>query len=176
MYLEKGFAGGDDSVSDSNFTGRQCIDYNVGLLLYDQVLAIATANYWGASADALWSNGGVYNSHYLNPIIRFVPIENWEVIAGYVYVWPDKPDGSIIQCTQEDLDNPDLACGNSPSDKANATENHIGWEVDLALKARLHKHILFSVETGYAQATDRIKLENVGNPEEIFHLTNAYGI
>ena len=171
VYLEKGFAGGDDSVSDANFTGRPLAqDYNVGLLIYDQVLAAATANTWGASGEALWSDGGVYNSHYLNPIIRFSPIENWEVIAGYVYVWPDKPDGSIIQCTQEDLDNPDLACGSSPSDKANATENHIGWEADLALKARLHQHILFSVETGYAQTTDRLKLENVGlNPAGKFY-------
>jgi hypothetical protein len=170
-YFETGYAGGDDALADSDFTGRAIhADYNVGLLLYDQVLAIASANTLGESAEALSSKGGVYNSRYINPIIRFSPIENWEVIGGYVHVWPDRPDGAVIQCTEDDLADADLACGSTPSDKANATENAIGWEVDLALKARLHKHILFSVETGYAEATDRIKLENVGlNPEGKFY-------
>lgn len=170
-YFETGYAGGDDAIADSNFTGRAIDgDYNVGLLLYDQVLAIASANTLGESGKALSSKGGVYNSRYINPIISFSPIANWEIIAGYVQAWPDRPDGAVIQCTEEDLANADLACGSVPSDKANATENSIGWEVDLALKARLHKHILFSVETGYAEATDRIKLENVGlNPEGKFY-------
>ena len=43
-----------------------------------------------------------------------------------------------------------------------ATENHLGWEVDGALKGRFHEHVLFSLEAGYAKVTDRIPLENVG--------------
>jgi len=44
----------------------------------------------------------------------------------------------------------------------------------LALKARLHKHILFSLEGAYAQVTDRIKLGNIGlNPDGAFMTTQV---
>lgn len=162
-YVETGYASGDDSVIDVNFTGRPIDpDYNVGLLIYDQVLSIATARTWTESASALWSQGGVYNSRYINPLVQWTPIPNWQVEGGFLKVWPDKADGAVIQCTKADIENPDIACGSSPTDKANATANAIGWELDAAIKARLQQHILFSTEMGYAAVTDRINLEHVG--------------
>jgi hypothetical protein len=161
--LETGYASGDENVADGLFTGRPLSpDFNVGLIIYDQVLANASANTWGESAAALWSNGSVYNSRYIHPIIRYSPIPNWELIAGYVHVWPDRPDGAIIQCAEGDtIDGEPLDCA-----QYGATASDIGWEFDLALKARIHKHILFSLEGGIARVTDRIKLSNVGLNEE----------
>ena len=57
--FEAGFAGGDDNVADSKFTGRNLHpDYNVGLLLYEEVLARVTARSWSTGALPLWSHGG----------------------------------------------------------------------------------------------------------------------
>lgn len=161
--LETGYASGDENVADSVFTGRPLSpDFNVGLIIYDQVLANASANSWGASASALWSQGSVYNSRYLHPVLRYSPIPNWELIAGYVHVWPDRPDGAIIQCAEGDtLRGEPLDCA-----QYGATAKDIGWELDLALKARIHNHILFSLEGGFAKVTDRIKLSNVGLNDE----------
>ena len=152
--LETGYAGGDDNVADDMFTGRPLHpDYNVGLLIYDEILAAATAAAWGDSADALWSGGGVYNSRYIFPVVQYSLISNWEVYAGYLHVWPDKPDGAIIQCSESD----GVECA-----LYEATADDIGWEVDFAFKNLMHKHVRFSVEGAYAQVSDRIKLENVG--------------
>lgn len=163
LVLETGYASGDENVADGLFTGRPLSpDFNVGLIIYDQVLANASANSWGESAAALWSQGSVYNSRYLHPVIRYSPIPNWELIAGYLHVWPDRPDGAIIQCAEGDtLNGEPLDCA-----QYGATAKDIGWEVDLALKARIHRHILFSLEGGFARVTDRIKLGNVGLNEE----------
>ena len=104
----------------------------------------------------------MYNSRYIYPVFRYSPIPNWELIAAYVHVWPDRPDGAIIQCAEGDkVNGADLDCA-----QYNATASDIGWEIDLALKARFHNHILFSLEGGFARVTDRIKLSNVGLNEE----------
>jgi hypothetical protein len=45
----------------------------------------------------------------------------------------------------------------------------LGWEIDAALKHRWHEHVLFSLESGFAHATDRLPLEQAGlNPEGNF--------
>ena len=73
-------------------------------------------------------------------------------------VWPDRPDGSRILCAAGDkVDGEKLDCA-----LYEATADTLGWEVDAAIKGRFHEHVLFSLEAGYAQVTDRIPLENVG--------------
>jgi len=157
--LETGYASGDENVADGIFTGRPLSpDFNVGLIIYDQVLANASSKAWGSTAEALWSQGSVYNSRYLHPVISYSPKDNMEILLGYVHVWPDRPDGAIIQCAEGDMLNGEaLDCA-----QYGATADDIGWEIDVAFKTRLHNHILFSLEAGYAQVTDRIKLSNVG--------------
>jgi len=161
VVVEHGYASGDDNVADSMFTGRPIHpDYNVGLLIYEEILARASAAAWGDTAASLWSKGGVYNSKYVFPTLTYRPKSNMELILGYLMVWPDRPDGAIIQCAEGD----DVDCV-----QTNATEDHIGWEVDAALKLRFHEHMLFSLEAGYAAVTDRVPLQNVGlNPEGRF--------
>lgn len=152
VTMEHGYASGDPNVGDAKFTGRPLHpDHNVGLLLYEEVLARATAARWSADAEGLWSNGGVYNSRYIFPNAHFYPLDNWEIEAAFLEAWPDKPDGSIIQCGTNDGD-----CVGP------ATAKSLGWEADLGFKVKWHEHALFSLEGGYAHVTDRIPMEAVG--------------
>ena len=88
-------------MSDAKFTGRPLHpDHNVGLLLYEEVLARVTRQIWTESADGLWSNGGVYNSRYIFPTATLTPLDNWEIIGGFLMAWPDKADGGVIACVE----------------------------------------------------------------------------
>lgn len=153
-YLEHGYASGDDAAADENFTGRALApDYNVGLILYEEILARVTATTWSEDAQGLWSNGGVYNSRYLYPTVKYRPLPNWEVIGAFLAAFPDKPDGSRILCTEGDK----LECA-----QYNSTSKMIGWEADLAVKHKFHDHINFTMEAGYAHVTDRLPLKTTG--------------
>jgi hypothetical protein len=152
--FEHGYASGDDSVTDVNFTGRPLApDHNVGLLLYEEILARVTASGWGEDARGLWSNGGVYNSRYIFPTVRVRPLKNWEIIGGFLTAWPDRPDGVNIRCAPGDA----VECT-----QTNATSPTLGWEADLALKHRFHDHVNFTLEGGYAHITDRLPLKSAG--------------
>jgi hypothetical protein len=156
---EAGYASGDNNVADEDFTGRPLhADHNAGLLLYEEVISRVTANAWGSGAQGLWSNGGVYNSHYIFPHASVWPLDNWEFISGFLMAWPDKPDGAIILCA----DGEDCA-------QTDATASTLGWELDFGVHHQFHEHLLFAMETGYAHATDRLPLENAGlNPKGNF--------
>ncbi|NOY25316.1 MAG: hypothetical protein GXP62_05535 [Oligoflexia bacterium] len=154
LVMEHGYASGDDNPGDANFTGRPLHpDYNVGLLIYEEVLAYVTAATWTDSASGLWSNGGVYNSRYIYPQATWSPMDNWHITGAWLMAWPDKPDGSRILCAADDK----VSCAS-----VDATAKTIGWEADLAIKHRFHEHVLFSLEAGYARTTDRLPYESVG--------------
>ena len=161
VLLEQGMASGDNNVADEKFTGRPLhSDHNVGLLLYEEVISRVTSALWSESAEGLWSQGGVYNSIYLNPRVSVYPLDNWEVLAGFLTAFPHKPDGRLILCAEGDS----VECS-----QYDATAPILGWEFDLAIKHRFHKHVLFSMETGFAKATDRLPLEAAGlNPKGNF--------
>jgi hypothetical protein len=163
LMMESGFSSGDDNVADSQFTGRPLHpDFNVGLLLYEEVLARVTSRTWSPEAFALWSNGGVWNSYYIFPNVRVRPMDNWEFSGAYLLAWPHLPDGSRILCQESD----GVQC-DSPAKEELAQE--IGWEVDFAVKHRFHEHLNFTMETAYAQVSNRIPLENLGlNPDGKF--------
>ncbi|MEC8379488.1 MAG: hypothetical protein VXZ96_04165 [Myxococcota bacterium] len=160
-YFETGYASGDDNVADGLFTGRAIHpDYNVGLLLYDEVLDAVSAARWQGTASALASGGGVYNSRYIFPVVSTKVLGKFDLVGGFLKVWPDRPDGAVIQCAEGD---------DSECETYEATADHIGWEGNLALKGRLHEHFLFSFEGGYAEVTDRLKLDAAGlNPDGKF--------
>ena len=152
VIFEHGFASGDENVADSTFTGRPIhMDHNVGLLLYEEIIARVSAEQWGDGADALWSRGGVYNSRYIFPHARYTPLENIDLIGGFVMAWPHKADGSVILCKDGE------GCAQSA-----ATAGALGWEVDLGAKIQWHEHLHFSLEFGYAKATDRLPLVVAG--------------
>jgi len=163
LIMEHGYASGDDNPADAKFTGRPLHpDYNVGLLIYEEVLAYVTAATWTDSASGLWSQGGVYNSRYIFPQATWKPMDNWELTGAWLMAWPDKPDGSRILCAKGDK----VQCASY-----SATAKSLGWEADLALKHRFHEHVLFSLESGYAHTTDRLPYESVG----LAHSTNKDG-
>ena len=164
VLFEHGFASGDEAVADREFTGRPLNpDFNVGLLLYEEIISRVTQVRWTESAKGLWSKGGVYNSRYIFPTAHLRPLDNWEIIGGYLVAWPHKPDGAIIGCTDAD----DVGCLTPSSQQPEAKT--LGYEMDFAVKHRWHEHVLLSVETGFAKATDRLPLEGVGlNPEGKF--------
>ncbi|MCB9682155.1 MAG: hypothetical protein H6733_11880 [Alphaproteobacteria bacterium] len=157
FVAETGYASGDDQVNDANFTGRPMDpDYNVGLLLYEEILSRITRLKWDESASGLWSKGGVYNSYYLNPRLYLYPYNNTEIILGFLTAFPDRPDGAVVRCDQSDADK----WGCIPvADKLSPV---IGYEVDLAIKHTFDKYITASIETAYAHATDRLPLESTG--------------
>jgi hypothetical protein len=164
--FETGYASGDENVADDQFTGRPIHpDYNVGLILYEEVLARVTAQTWSRDAEGLWSNGGVYNSRYVFPTVTYKPGRNMDLIAGYLLAWPDKPDGSRILCMASDFPGEEEKCTDPQEDLA----QEIGWEVDIGFKYKFYQHILFSAEYGYAKVSNRIPLENIGlNPDGKF--------
>jgi hypothetical protein len=165
-YFETGYASGDNNAADELFTGRAIHpDYNIGLLIYDEVLDAVSAARWQGTAKALASGGGIYNSRYIFPVVSAKFLGKFEAVAGYLKVWPDQPDGAVIQCVEgEESKGEAVEC-----ETYEATASEIGWEGDLAIKAKLHEHFLFSVEGGYAQVTDRLKLDSAGlNPDGKF--------
>ena len=166
VLFEHGFASGDDDVIDGTFTGRPLNpDHNVGILLYEEVLSAVTAANWTQSAQGLWSLGGVYNSRYIFPTVHVYPLDNWELKAGFVTAWPDRPDGSNIQCRSSDKRISDCATPAS----LQATANTLGWEVDVGLAHTWHEHLQFRLEAAAAQTTDRINTQAAGlNPEGKF--------
>lgn len=171
IRLESGFASGDDQINDPRFTGRSLHpDYNVGLLLYEEVLKRVTEVKYGETGRGLRSKGGVYNSHYLYPRVYFKPMNNTDIILGGVVAFPDKTDGSNVLAKCADLPGgfeakPGITCGNS---------DIMGWELDLAIKHKFQKFISVSLETGVSQASDRLPLELVGlNREGWFYTFQA---
>lgn len=98
LITELGLASGDpnpfdDQVRDFHFNR----DYNVGLILFERVLAAATANtsYQFASPslsaqppagiDQLPTNGSVTNAFYVYPRLKMRPIKGSEIILGLLY-------------------------------------------------------------------------------------------
>ncbi|HMV69282.1 MAG TPA: hypothetical protein PKA64_20740 [Myxococcota bacterium] len=156
VLFESGFASGDDNVNDGLFTGRALHpDFNVGLLLYEDVIARVTQNLWGDSARGLRSRGGVYDSHYIFPRVYAMPMRDLQLIAGVLAAFPAKADGAIIRCNEKDQER--FGCP-----VAAATASMLGYEVDLAAKMRMADHFLASLETGWAHATDRLALDAAG--------------
>lgn len=157
VIMEHGYASGDARVTDETFTGRSLNpDHNVGLLLYEEVIARVTSVLWTEEARGLWSNGGVYNSRYIFPTASLFPLDNWELTAGFLMAWPDQPDGAFIRCRDGDKVECDLPT------PLQATANSLGYEVDVSLKHRWHEHMIFALEAGHAHATDRLPLDVVG--------------
>lgn len=168
--FEAGFSSGDANVADGELSGRSLHpDYNVGLLLYEEVLSRVTSRTWTSGATPLWSQGGVWNSTYIFPNATIRPTEGLELTGAYLLAWPHEPDGARIRCGAGD----DVPC-EQPYEGELAKE--IGWEADFSAKYKFAKHMLFSAEVGYAQISNRVPLENLGlNPNGKF-FTSQYRI
>ncbi|MCZ7686424.1 MAG: hypothetical protein M5U28_49775 [Sandaracinaceae bacterium] len=99
--------------------------YQVGLLLFPTVLAVRTANAYTDTFQALWSNGGVWNSVYFLPQVRVRPLPGLELIGQFILAYADELDVA--------LSNP----GRDVSDTACLLDGErclLGWEADFALR------------------------------------------
>lgn len=155
--LEVGHASGDDVIITSDndiFTGRPFhSDYNVGLILYEQMLAQRTVEKFVGDPDTqgLWSNGGVYNSTYINPRFKFRSGDITEFRLGFLAAWADEVDGAVIPT----LDRED---GTNERDDGNITESKfLGFEVDVGVHFKwANEHVMLSFEGGYMRAGPRL--------------------
>ncbi len=130
FWLESGFATGQENAitavgSYSTLTQRPNNNaYQVGLLLYPLVLAVRTAAQYTETFDAVWSNGGVWNSVYFLPNIRFRPLPGLEIIGQFLLAFADQLNLPLFD-QRESADS--TACGL-------AADCLLGWEADVALK------------------------------------------
>jgi hypothetical protein len=150
--FEAGYASGDSTILDERFTGRPLhSDYNVGLILYEQVLAQRTIEKFVGDPDTagLWSKGGVYNSTYINPRFKLRPMEHLELRFGFLMAWANSVDGAII---------PYLDREDGRESAGDITETRLlGTEVDFGLYINaLEEHILIGIEGGYMRAGPRL--------------------
>lgn len=123
--LEVGHASGDTAREDEDFTGRPLHpDYNVGLLLYEEVLAEKTAQTWGTGARGFWSQGGVYDSTYVSLQGKLRPLPGAELVLLGLLAFPDEVDTVIVS--------------NDP----------LGFETDLALRLDFQRYFKWVLEGG----------------------------
>ena len=134
IEFESGYAPGDKDPTDTSFSGYPFhSDFNVGLILYNEVLAARTARVWSQELRGLWSNGGVYNSFYINPKMRWRPSEKMTLFLGFLWARADEDNGAIWG---ESL---------PPS---NASDLDLGYEVDAAIRYDFAGRTHFKLATG----------------------------
>jgi hypothetical protein len=150
--LEGGWATGDDNVLGGAFPGTAQEDpivlktrgfnenIKVGLLMYQVALKALTFQALSPlGAVELGANGSVWNSKYLMPSFRFTIVPGLEVHTQFLVGWADKLDPVIY--------------GNQKSACGFTAECFLGWEADLAIRAKVGaKDIIWvDLESGMMQ-------------------------
>lgn len=156
--LESGYASGDgNALGDDNFTMRPLHpDYLVGLLLYPVILQARTAN--GAEHEALVSKGGVTNSTYFQPMVKWRPLDGVQLSLAGLIAWADELTPAL-----ERKHRPIGIPGVSESDFSCTPvldgDCFLGWEVDAALKVNWGDDDLmrWSLEGGIAGVGDALE-------------------
>jgi hypothetical protein len=130
--LEGGFASGDDNLLSLGETPPvlKSRGFNenikVGLLMYQVALKALTYQALNpAGAVELGANGSVYNSKYFMPSFRFTVVPGLEVHTQVLIAWAHKLDPLIY------------GLGNKNGDCGFSSECFMGWEADLAIRARV---------------------------------------
>ena len=117
---------------------------------------------YNSLSTTLGSNGGVYNSTYIFPNVRYALNQDWQVIGAFLMAWPDQPDGDTIRCSRDDASARCQENVERASEDDIATASHLGWEVDMALKGKFAGKMGLSLEAGIANITDRIPVAKAG--------------
>jgi hypothetical protein len=151
--LEVGHASGDDDLNDEHFKQRAIHpDYNVGLILFEEVLREAYARTYGVplaltpetpyGATGFFSNGGVVNANYLYPRGHFrTPIRNIQLTGSLLLAWMDvMPKLGLA---------PIYGCGISGCLDNSTNNSFLGAEVDVGLRAEFAGRMQFALESGY---------------------------
>jgi hypothetical protein len=140
LGFEWGWASGDDNPLDATVR-RLAFDpnYNVGLILFDEVLAwksaragtiarTSAAQGVGISPDDIVSNGAVFGATYLNPTIVYRPLRALDLKAGVL----------VAHATADVVDPTKVAVQNRFSnwDGGPATSRDLGVELDAGIEYR----------------------------------------
>jgi hypothetical protein len=135
VQAEAGRASGDDDPMDTNFSGHSLHpDYNVGLILYEELLAQRTREAW-ADNEGLWSKGGVYNSYYFMLTAKAEPLPGLEIVLGVLTAWADRVCDAVYQ---------GIGCPDP------AAHPNLGVEIDLAVRYRFYDdHARAVIEGGW---------------------------
>jgi len=151
--LEVGHASGDDWLEYDDFKQRAIHpDYNVGLILYEEILREATARAFltffseenPQGAQGFMSKGGVINSNYIHPKGRWRPgIGGLEIVGALLFAWVDTlPKGGVNGLIFPYNDE---------------GKRYLGTEADLAIKTSFAGKMYFSLETGLLVFGDALK-------------------
>jgi hypothetical protein len=139
-----GFASGDDNILFNNDLTTRGFNTNVkvGLLMYQVALYSLSWNRLATfSAQELGANGSVYNSKYLYPQFRFEIISGLEAHATFLVGWAHKLDPALYGASES-------KCGFKAA-------CFLGWEADVALRARIGQDIVWTdLEVGIMQPGD----------------------
>lgn len=98
LTLDLGYSKGDDKPGDVNLRSIPMHpDFNVGFILYEDVLARYTANIareieklTNRSAELFTSRGGVFGSYYLMPTIGVFPFESVGAYVSTLFAFSDQ--------------------------------------------------------------------------------------
>lgn len=148
FVLESGFSTGQNGriMGIDQLTQRPSEqNYRVGLLLYPVALAVRTADSYYYSSS-LWSQGGVWNSVYVLPQVRWRPLGydgGVELIGQFLIAMADQLN-TVLSPTD-----PSRSC-----DYGNPEACLMGWEADLAIKLSWgpHDEMRWSNEFGVMNA------------------------
>ena len=160
--IEWGYSSGDNTLFNDpkrTFTQRPLHpDYHVGLLMYQVALAVQTAD--TMPARSLWSRGGVWNSMYLFPQVRYQIVSGVEAVGAFLLAWADTLNEAFNTAGN-------ARAAARPGDP-NATQCSafdpdcfLGWEIDLALKVSWGENdiLRWSTEFGLMNAAGALAPE-----------------
>ena len=151
--LEGGWASGDDNILSGAFPGTPSEqpatlktrgfneNVKVGLLMYQVALkALTFQSLTPLGAVELGANGSVWNSKYLMPSFRFTIVPGLEVHTQFLVGWASALDPIVYR-------------GNGTDKCGFVSECFMGWEADLAIRAKVGaKDIIWvDLETGMMQ-------------------------
>jgi len=152
--LELGYSGGDDWLEDGTLKQRALHpDYNVGLILFEEILREQTARAFltflseenPEGAQGLMSRGGVINARYLYPKFRWrAGRRGIEAVGAVLLAWADKLPVTGVN-------------GLYLPYKDSGFGSFYGAEFDAALKASFSGRMHFSLEAGYLRYGDALK-------------------
>jgi hypothetical protein len=151
--LEGGWSSGDDNILSGAFPGTPTEtpptlktrgfneNIKVGLLMYQVALkALTFQSLSPLGAVELGANGSVWNSKYLMPSFRFTVVPGLEVHTQFLVGWASALDPIVYR-------------GNGTDKCGFVSECFMGWEADLAIRAKMGaKDIIWvDLETGMMQ-------------------------
>lgn len=134
---EAGYASGDADPTDRNYSGRAAgPDVNVGLILYEELLAERTRGAW-VDNQGLWSKGGVYNSWFLSFVGIVEPLPGLQLTLGVLTAWANEVCDPVFQGMECEFRDPDA-------------HPNLGVELDASVRYRFFDdHVLAVLEAGW---------------------------